>query len=63
MIRRMDDAPKPVNPSGWVSEGKAPSLRNVQASGVGDPHGQSEHKPSLESDEDSSEPTTLGGDG
>ncbi|KAF9012537.1 cation transport protein-domain-containing protein [Cyathus striatus] len=23
MIRRMDDAPRPVNPSGWVSEGKA----------------------------------------
>lgn len=28
MIRRMDDAPKPVNPSGWVTEDKAPSLRN-----------------------------------
>lgn len=27
MIRRMDDAPKLVNPSGWVTEGKAPSLR------------------------------------
>ncbi|TFK44919.1 cation transport protein-domain-containing protein [Crucibulum laeve] len=24
MIRRMDDAPKLVNPSGWVSDGKAP---------------------------------------
>ncbi|KAF9485986.1 TrkH-domain-containing protein [Pholiota conissans] len=25
MIRRMDDAPKLINPSGWVSEGQAPS--------------------------------------
>lgn len=25
MIRRMDDAPKLVNPSGWLSEGHAPS--------------------------------------
>ncbi|KAF9446528.1 TrkH-domain-containing protein [Macrolepiota fuliginosa MF-IS2] len=29
MIRRMDDAPKLVNPSGWVTEGKAPSLRQA----------------------------------
>lgn len=27
MIRRMDDAPKLINPSGWVSEGKATSMR------------------------------------
>lgn len=31
MIRRMDDAPKLVNPSGWVTEGKAPSLRKAPA--------------------------------
>ncbi len=27
MIRRMDDAPKPINPSGWVTEDKVPPLR------------------------------------
>ncbi|KAF9560954.1 hypothetical protein CPC08DRAFT_750168 [Agrocybe pediades] len=32
MIRRMDDAPKLVNPSGWVSEGKAPSMRKASVS-------------------------------
>lgn len=32
MIRRMDDAPKLVNPSGWVSEGRAPSLRKGSVS-------------------------------
>jgi len=32
MIRRMDDAPKLVNPSGWLSEGKAPSLRKPSVS-------------------------------
>jgi hypothetical protein len=29
MIRRMDYAPMPVNPSGWVTEGKPPSLRST----------------------------------
>jgi len=29
MIRRMNDAPKPVNPSGWVSEDHAPSTRKM----------------------------------
>ncbi|KAH9485514.1 Low-affinity potassium transport protein [Psilocybe cubensis] len=32
MIRRMDDAPKLVNPSGWVSEGRAPSIRKGSVS-------------------------------
>ncbi|KAF8891820.1 cation transport protein-domain-containing protein [Infundibulicybe gibba] len=32
MIRRMDDAPKLVNPSGWISEGKAmPARRSSMA--------------------------------
>ncbi|PPQ87456.1 hypothetical protein CVT25_008192 [Psilocybe cyanescens] len=34
MIRRMDDAPKLVNPSGWVSEGRAPSVRKRSASNI-----------------------------
>ncbi|KAF8161298.1 cation transport protein-domain-containing protein [Crassisporium funariophilum] len=29
MIRRMDDAPMLVNPSGWVSEGRPPSIRKM----------------------------------
>ncbi|KAJ3572113.1 hypothetical protein NP233_g3294 [Leucocoprinus birnbaumii] len=72
MIRRMDDAPKLVNPSGWVTSGKAP-MRNVEMSAAGagaderagsayNPHGHEELKPSSESLE-SSEPSTLGGEG
>lgn len=77
MIRRMDDAPKLVNPSGWITGGNAPSLRNIAESpaavaeaqhdervGSGyDPHGLQELNPSSESSDSSSEPTTLGGDG
>jgi len=29
MIRRMDDAPKLVNPSGWITAGNAPASRNL----------------------------------
>lgn len=29
MIRRMDDAPKLVNPSGWITAGNASSSRNL----------------------------------
>lgn len=32
MIRRMDDAPKLVNPSGWVSEGRTPVARKLSIS-------------------------------
>lgn len=28
MIRRMDDAPKLINPSGWISERTEPDVRN-----------------------------------
>ncbi|KAF8911487.1 cation transport protein-domain-containing protein [Gymnopilus junonius] len=37
MIRRMDDAPKLINPSGWVSEGPAPSREQSDGSTTG-PH-------------------------
>lgn len=29
MIRRMDDAPKLIDPSGWISEGQSPPLTRV----------------------------------
>lgn len=35
MIRRMDDAPKLLNPSGWVSEGSAPSREQSYNSTTG----------------------------
>ncbi|PPQ64955.1 hypothetical protein CVT26_015675 [Gymnopilus dilepis] len=35
MIRRMDDAPKLLNPSGWVSEGPAPSRETSYNSAIG----------------------------
>ncbi|KXN87472.1 Low-affinity potassium transport protein [Leucoagaricus sp. SymC.cos] len=70
MIRRMDDAPKLVNPSGWVTEGKAPSLRKVSilpstdADGAVDQlHGSPELEPSGESLESSTEPSTPGSNG
>ncbi|KAJ3511772.1 hypothetical protein NLJ89_g3904 [Agrocybe chaxingu] len=31
MIRRMDDAPKLINPSGWVTEGRPPSLKQTMS--------------------------------
>ena len=43
MIRRMDDAPKLVNPSGLLSEGHAPSGSNISA---GSSHPQPKPNPS-----------------
>lgn len=34
MIRRMDDAPKLVNPSGWVSENRPPSVKGIEISNI-----------------------------
>lgn len=31
MIRRMDDAPRPVDPSGWISEGQSVPMKRVSA--------------------------------
>lgn len=40
MIRRMDDAPKLVNPSGWISDGPAEPLKKA-------PSAQPSHEPSV----------------
>jgi hypothetical protein len=71
MIRRMDDAPMPVNPSGLVTEEKAPSLRSAcsRTSRAGDqtvdvvgseyhPHGSPEVKADKKSSKSSPEPST-----
>lgn len=34
MIRRMDDAPKLVNPSGWVSENRPPSVKGMEITNI-----------------------------
>jgi hypothetical protein len=43
MIRRVDDAPKPVNPSGGVSEGRPPSLVK-QGSAIVQPDPDQDHE-------------------
>lgn len=65
MIRRMDDAPKLVDPSGWITTGNASASRNV-ALAEGDERVSSrsqEAEPIGDTGELVSRPTSLGSNG